>query len=193
MKHQLLVKRFLVMLFTLAVLAAVVKLLSSHCPEHSRWIDIKSAPFIKELYPWPDAKIPFACQTVTFLKSPFAPRMMDYDKDVLKEDGLAILPMQDREGAVVITVSRTGGLYRQFPESVRLGTMPTFADAVSLYVDGKKLEIGHISYREFADEFTFVTILNPFLWPGKHIGKIVILLPTGGTKEYEWHFEITWW
>jgi hypothetical protein len=55
------------------------------------------------------------------------------------------------------------------------------------------VQIGHIGFQEFGSEFSFTTILNPFLWPGKHVGKIVVQLPPGGTAEYEWEFEITWW
>ena len=94
---------------------------------------------------------------------------------------------------IVARISDIGALAHVFPERVRLGTMPLFVESTSLYVDGKELQIGHIGFNEFEREFVFTTILNPFLWPGKHVGTIVIQLPTGGTAEYEWEFEITWW
>ena len=189
-----LAKRILVILFVLAGLAALGQILLSRCPElpKPKQVEIESVAYIKYLYPWPNAKVSFACQTVAVLKSPFAPKMIDDEYYILKENGLSILETQYREGALVVTVSREGGLYTQFREPVKPRAMPAFAKAVSLYVDGKKLKIGHVSYREFADEFTFVTILGPFLLPGEHIGKIVILLPSGKTTEYEWPFEITW-
>jgi len=73
-----------------------------------------------------------------------------------------------------------------------MGT-PPFAKAVSLYIDGKKLKVGHIGYTEFESKFDFATILDPFLFPGEHVGKVIILLPSGETLENEWNFEITWW
>jgi len=149
--------------------------------------------YIDYLYPWPDAKIPFTCQAVAFLKSPFAPKMIYYSEDVFKEDGYPILETLDREGAVVATIAYTGELYRQFPEPIKAGSMPALAKAVSIYVDGKELQVGYIGVREFDSVYNFATILNPFLWPGEHVGKIVILLPSGEPIEYEWRFEITWW
>jgi len=57
----------------------------------------------------------------------------------------------------------------------------------------EKIEDRAHSYTEFERGFNFTTILNPFLLPGDHVGKIVIQLPSGEMLENGWHFEITWW
>jgi len=120
--------------------------------------------------------------------------MLKYTEDVFKEDGLLLLGGhgRNREGVIVANIAIIDELYHAFPEPVKLGNLPRFARSTSIFVDGKKLRIGHIAYKEFST-FEFTTILNPFLLPGEHVGKIVILLPSGETMEYEWQFEITWW
>jgi riboflavin synthase alpha subunit len=117
------------------------------------------------------------------------------NEEVLKDDGYSILGGHYREGVVVVRIAYIDENYRAFREDIeemKLGTMPAFAEAVSIYVDGNKLEIGYIGYRAFDSQFIFATIQNPFLWTGEHVGKVVILLPSGEPMEYEWHFEITW-
>jgi hypothetical protein len=130
---------------------------------------------------------------VAFLKSPFAPETIYSTEDVFKEDGYLILKTRDREGAVVVNIGLASGLYRQFSRPVANEPTPNFVKALSIYVDGKELKIGHAGYEGFNQVYYFATILDPFLWPGEHVGKIVILLPSSETMEYEWHFEITWW
>jgi hypothetical protein len=119
--------------------------LQSRCSNRPTQLDINSVINIHNLYPWPDAKIPFACQTLTYLKSPFAPRRIS--EDVFKEDGFRILGGHRREGVIVARIAITDELYRQFPEPIKLGSMPPFADAVSLYVDEREVQIGHIVSR----------------------------------------------
>jgi hypothetical protein len=157
-------------------------------------MDIESPMHMDKLYPGPGTKIPFACQTWAFLKSPFSPDMTYSPENVLREDGYPIPGGRHREGVIVFDISNIGEIHRQFPKPANPWSMPAFAEAVSLYIDGKKQEIGHIGYKTGIEaEFNFATILTPFLWPGEHVGKIVIQLPSGETLEYEWQFEITWW
>lgn len=185
-------KRLLILVMILGGFALLGKILQSRCSEHPGIFDIETPFSIDYLYPWPDAKIPFMCQTWAFLKSPFAPDVYN-GEDVFKENGYRVLRRRYREGVIVVRINYIGEIYRQFPERIRSGRTHAFADALSLYVDGEKLEIGHAGYMESYFGFNFATILNPFLWPGEHVGKIVILLPSGETMEYEWQFEITWW
>jgi hypothetical protein len=174
-------------------LIVVWQFLLLRCPERPQQINIESATYISNLYPWPNAKIPLACQTMAFLKSPFAPKMIYHQDDVFKEDGYPILGGWRREGVVTVGIGLIDEIYHQFPEPVKPGNMPRLAKAFSLYIDGKELQMGYIGFREIDREAHFATILDPFLWPGEHSGKIVILLPTGEKLEYEWNFEITWW
>lgn len=169
----------------------------ARCPKPQGPLQIASAFKIIRLNPWPGAKIPFTCQTVAFLKSPFAPRMIRYTEQVYREEGFPILGGKKsqylpREGAVLAIIPVEGELQEHFPEPIEW-EMPPVAQAVSLYVDGKELKIGHIGYDEFDSKvLIFATILDPFLWPGGHTGKIIIQLPNEETLEYEWLFEITW-
>lgn len=41
----------------------------------------------------------------------------------------------------------------------------------------------------------YVYVANPFLLPGDHTAKIILLLSPSQEifREYEWHFRITWW
>ena len=182
---------FLVFIAGLVVLGQV---LQKRCSERAGILDINTHISINNLYPWPGAKIPFACHILVFLKSPFAPRGLPLHEMVYKEDGFYILKESHRrEGVVTADISIAGDLFPIFDESMKYGKMPLFADSTSLYVDGKKLKIGHIGWREFDLEFRFATILNPFMLPGQHLAKIVITLPSGKIVEYEWKFEITWW
>jgi len=193
MKKKSLKSKILVVTFILIGFVLLGRVLLTRCFEQPSQLDITSAINIHNLYPWPGAKIPFACHALAFLKSPFAPRKIELTERVFKEDGIHILGGYRRDGVVVAKISVAGELWHLFPEPVKWGETPPFAKAVSLYVDGKKLQIGHIGFREFDNEFNFTTILNPFLLPGEHVGKIVVLLPSGETLEYEWHFEITLW
>jgi hypothetical protein len=191
MKNKSLQIKLLATFFVMCCLVAFGRLLLSHCSEHPAQLAIDSAKYIDSLYPWPDAHIPFTCHVFAFLKSPFAPVRMS--EDVFKEEGIFILGGNRREGVIIANITLVGELGRLFPEPIKLGEIPPFAHQVSIYVDGKMLRIGHIGYREFDREFNFITILNPFLLPGDHVGKIVIQLYSGETVEYEWHFKITWW
>jgi len=194
MKDKFLKTKLLLALSVLVVLVALGKSVLAHCPVPPQKLNIDSTIPLEYLYPWPDAKLPLACHISAFLKSPFAPRMLKYTEDVFKEDGLLLLGGhgRNREGVIVANIAIIDELYHAFPEPVKLGNLPPFARSTSIFVDGKKLRIGHIAYKEFST-FEFTTILNPFLLPGEHVGKIVILLPSGETMEYEWQFEITWW
>lgn len=182
---------FLTILIGIVVLGAVFE---ASCPKGPEHLEITSPFIIDYLYPAPDAKVPFTCQILAFLKSPLAPRNIYLTEDVYKEDGYWVLlgHGRDREGVIVARIPDLGKLGPFFPDNFPLGPMPLFAESTALYVDGKELQIGHVGYRTDHD-FIFTTILNPFLWPGKHVGKIVVQLPPGGTAEYEWEFEITSW
>lgn len=190
-------KRSVILLCTIAGLVIVGWFYVARCPKPQGPLQTTSAFKIIRLNPWPGAKIPFACQTVSFLKSPFAPRMIRYTEQVYREDGYPILggaksQYLPREGTVLAIIPVEGKLQGHFPEPIK-SEMPPVAQAVSLYVDGKELKIGHIGYDEFDSKvLIFATILDPFLWPGEHTGKIIIQLPNRGTLEYEWPFEITW-
>src|SRR3990172_1021951 len=107
MKTKSFKKKFLVTLSIPIGLIVVWQLLLLRCPERPQQIDIESAVYIGNLYPWPNAKIPFACQTTAFLKSPLAPRER-YSEDIFKEDGHRILRSYRREGAVMAGVLLTG-------------------------------------------------------------------------------------
>jgi hypothetical protein len=182
---------FLVVLIGLVILGQA---LHKRCSERAGFLNIDTPISVDNLYPWPGAKIPFACHILVFLKSPFAPRGLPLHEMVYKENGFYMLKeCHRREGVVTADISIAGDLFPIFDEPMRYGKMPLFADSTSLHVDGKKLKIGHIGWREFDLEFRFATILNPFLLPGEHLAKIVVLLPSGKTVEYEWKFEITWW
>lgn len=185
--------RLLVFIIVAVGFILLSQTIDNRCSKRPEQLHINSVINIHNLYPWPGAKIPFACHVLAFLKSPFAPKLLGYNETVFKENGFRILGDEDREGVVIADLSIAGDLFPVFNEPMQIGELPVFAKSVSLYVDGKELEIGHISYRIIDLEFKFVTILNPFLLPGKHISKIVLLLPSGETLEYEWQFEITWW
>lgn len=193
MKNKSLKTKILVILSILIGLAVIGQIFQTRCSEPPDQPEINSVINIHYLYPRPGAKISFACHTWAFLKSPFAPRLIYYAEEVFKEDGYPILDGRYREGVIVARIAITDELYRQFPEPIKPGNPSPFLEAVSLYVDGKKLQIGHIGFRNLDREFNFTTILHPFLLPGEHVGKIIILLPSGRTLEYEWHFEITLW
>lgn len=195
MKSNTFKTRILVILCVLVALVILGRFALARCPTPPDQGSGKFAMHIDYLYPWPQAKIPFMCQTWAFIKSPFGPDMTYVNEEVLKEDGYPILGGHYREGAIVVRIVYIDENYWAFREDIeemKLGTMPAFAKAVSIYIDGKKLEIGYIGYRGFDSQFIFATILNPFLWPGEHVGKIVILLPSGETVDYEWKFEITY-
>jgi len=193
MKKKSLKPKFLVVTFILIGSVMLTQALLRRCSERSDRLEINSAAYIENLYPWPDSEILFACHALAYLKSPFAPRKIHLAEDVFKEDGFRVLGGYRREGVIAVNISITGELYHNFPEPMKLGSMPPLAAAVSLYVDGNELQIGHIGFKEFDREFSFATILNPFLLPGEHVGKVVILLPSGESLEYEWHFEIVLW
>jgi hypothetical protein len=193
MDNKVAKRRILLSVIIVIGLVILWQVLQARCSEGPNPLNLELPANIENLYPWPEAKIPIACHTLAFLKSPFAPRKIDLSEDVFKEDGYRILGGYEREGVIAVNVSMTDELYRQFPEPVKLGKMPLFAEAVSLYVDEKKVPIGHIGFNEFDREFDFITILDPFLLPDEHVGKIEILLPTKETWEYQWHFQITWW
>ena len=195
MKNKSLKRRTLTLLTIFIGLVVLGQVFQASCPKGPEYLDIASPFTIDYLYPTPGAKIPFACHILAFLKSPFTPMNLVNIEDIFKEDGVQALwgSGRDREGVIVAWISDRGALAYVFPVRVPLGPIPPFAASTTLYVDGKKLKIGHIDYKEIGREFIFTTILNPFLWPGKHVGKIVIQLPTGETTEYEWEFEITWW
>ncbi|MFT3890480.1 MAG: hypothetical protein QM730_02500 [Anaerolineales bacterium] len=189
-------KKLVTSIFILVGMAILGRLLLLRCPEPSYPFQIQKPFYIGYLYPWPDAKIPFACHTAAFLKSPFAPQIF-YSEDVFREDGIPILggksQYRPREGAFIAAIPVVYELYYQFPEPVKLGETPRLVDAASFYMDEKKLKIGHIGWREDNSSFYFTTIFDPFLWPGEHTGKITIQLPSGEILEYKWNFEITWW
>ncbi len=196
MKNKSTKTRLLALIIIVIGFIVLGRFLLIHCPTPPDQGEGGPPMHIDYLYPWPNAKILFTCQTWAFLISPFGPDMTYVDEAVFKEDGYPILEDQYRKGVIVARIAYIEGNYQSFPdkiEDIRPEIMPAFAKAVSIYVDGKKLEIGHIGHRGFDNQFIFATILNPFLWPGEHIGKIVILLPSGETTEYEWHFEVTWW
>ena len=182
---------FLTILIGLVALGTIFEV---GCPKGPERLDTTSPFTILYLYPAPGAKIPFACHVFAFLKSPFAPRNIDIREAIYNEDGVQTLwgNGRDREGVIVARISDLGELAHFYPHNFPI-PQNSFFKNVSLYVDGKKLQLGYRGYKYVGREFSFTTILNPFLWPGKHVGKIVIELPSGGTAEYEWEFEITWW
>jgi hypothetical protein len=189
MKNNSIKTRILVFAAIMIGFVVLWQSLQTRCSKRSVTLD--TPIYIKYLYPGPGEKISFSCHVFAFLKSPFAPaRMSDY---VFKENGVRILGGQHREGVVVADILVTQELWHLFPEPLQIDTKPVFADSVFLYVDGKELPIGHLGYRDFDLEFNVATILSPFLLPGDHVGKIIILQPTGEALEYEWEFEITWW
>ena len=194
MKNKSFKRRMLTLLIIVIGLFVLGAVFEARCPKGPAHLDISSPFIIDYLYPAPGAKIPFACHSLAFLKSPLAPMNIYLREDIFKEDGYRVLlgHGRDREGVIVARISDLGKIGPFFPDKFPLGPMPLFAKSTSLYVDGKEVRFGHIGHgTDFT--FSFTTILNPFLWPGKHVGKIVIQLPPGGMAEYEWEFEITWW
>jgi hypothetical protein len=192
MKNKTTITRIFILMIIVMGFFAMNQVLEQHCPQRPEQLHINSTINIQSLYPWPGAEIPFPCHIRDFLKSPFAPRLINYYEVVYKEDGLRIIEGNSRRGVVKVNIFATGEFLPVFDESMA-GKMPLLAESLSFYIDGKKLRIGHIGWRELDVEFNFATILNPFLLPGEHTGKIVLLLPSGETREYEWQFEITWW
>ncbi len=192
MKNKLATARLLVFIIVVVVgFIMLDQVLEKRCPERLGDLNIDPTINIQNLYPWPGARIPFACHIRDFLKSPFAPTLRNYNVVVYKENGFRILRGFRRKGVFTANIFATGEFLPTFNKSMA-GKMPLLANNISFYIDGKKLDIGHISWRELDVEFHFATILNPFLLPGKHTGKIVLQLPSGETQKYEWQFEITW-
>src|SRR5437868_7637726 len=146
-------RRILISLIIVVGMIMGWQILRARCYEPSETLEI-NAPFnITYVYPRPGAKLSFVCHLLAYSKSPFAPRMIYYAEEVIKEDGFPIRDSRYREGAIVVRIAIIDELYRQFPERVRTGSVPPFAKAVSLYVDGHELQIEHIGYREFDSEF----------------------------------------
>lgn len=192
MKNKSIMIRILVFVIVVMGIIMLDQVLEKRCPQPPEQLQINSTINIQSLYPWPGAEIPFPCHVRDFLKSPFAPRLINYYEVVYKEDGFRILGGYSRRGVVTANMSATSEFLPVFDESMA-GKMPILADNISFYIDGKKLNIGHIGWRELDVQFNFATMLNPFLLPGKHVGKIILLLPSGETRDYKWQFEITWW
>ena len=122
--------------------------------------------------------------------------MQPFTHIVYKDEGTSIIDRRyshHREGVVVVQLLAIDKIYSQFPDPENLENAVNIIDSVSLYVDGRKLHIGHISFHEFDRIYAYVTIQNPFLMPGNHIGELIILFPSGETFEYEWQFEVVWW
>ncbi len=190
------------LIFIIVVVVGFIVLdqgLEKHCPKGPVQLNINSpinSPVeIQGLYPWPGARIPFACHIRDFLKSPFAPKLMGLNEEVYKDDGFRVLERYQRRGVVTARIFAKGEfvpvLTPSTPGTVR--KMPPLANSISFYVDNKKLNIGHVGWMVLDVQFNFATILNPFLLPGKHTGKILLQLPSGETQKYEWQFQITWW
>ncbi len=192
MKNNSIRKRLSIALIVVIVFITLGQALEKYCPVRYGIQSINSTINIQGLYPWPGAKIPFACHIRDFVKSPFAPKYIDSYEVVYKEDGFRVLEDFQRSGVVSVRIFPANEFLPIFAPS-HTGKMPLLADSITIYIDEQKLNIGHVGWRELDVQFSFVTILDPFLLPGKHIGKIVLLLPSGETTEYEWNFEITWW
>jgi hypothetical protein len=192
MKNKQINKRLLIVVILIAAFILIDRSLDKFCPVRLGEFDIDPTIHILNLYPWPGAKIPFACHIRDFVRSPFAPKTVYRDSFTYKEDGFAILEGWQRKGVITADILATNKFRPAFENPVA-GKMPLLANSISFYVDDKKLNMGHVSLDLLTDKFLFATILNPFLLPGKHTGKIVLLLPSGEANEYEWQFEITWW
>jgi hypothetical protein len=192
MKSKQINKKLLIVALLIAAFVLLDRTLDRFCPTQPGEFNIDPIIGIENLYPWPGAKIPLACHIRDFVRSPFAPKnVYDYSW-TYKEDGFAVLEGWQRKGVVTADILPIEKFQPVFENPV-VGKMPLLANSIAFYVDNKKLTIGHVSWDLLTQKFLFVTILNPFLLPGKHTGRIVLLLPSGETTEYKWQFEITWW